>query len=74
MIYTDVQVWLGLVISIVFVIIVLQLLENAFGPSKVLNHGNTTKKWYWLYYVRQTGKHYIYVFGNLLSQGYSYKI
>ncbi|XP_046640837.1 ionotropic receptor 93a-like isoform X2 [Daphnia pulicaria] len=62
-------VWLGLVISIAFVIIVLQLLENAFGPSKVPNRGNKTNKWYWLYYVRQTAKHYVYVFGNLLSQG-----
>jgi hypothetical protein len=69
MFYADVQVWLGLVISIYVVIIVLQLLENAFGPSKVPNRGNTTNKWNWLCYVRQTAKHYVYVFGNLLSQG-----
>jgi hypothetical protein len=51
------QVWLGLVISTVRVIVVLKLLQ------RYLNHRllrDTTEN---------TGNQYIYVFGNLLSQG-----
>nr|CAH0101820.1 unnamed protein product [Daphnia galeata] len=69
-------VWLGLLISIMTVIVVLQLLElylDYRSPSQIdsSEDGQRNKKnpKGWLHYVRQIGKHYIYVFGNLFSQG-----
>lgn len=70
---------MGLAISILFVIIILQLLEFyldyrslcEISPSKVSNNGKITQR-AWLYYVRRAGKHYIYVFGNLMSQGFNF--
>jgi hypothetical protein len=70
------QVWLGLLISIMIVIVVLQLLEFYLDyrfQSQIdsCEDGQRNKKnpKGWLHYVRKIGKHYIYVFGNLLSQG-----
>ena len=70
------QVWLGLLISIMIVIVVLQLLElylDYRSPSQIdsSEDGQRNKKnpKGWLHYVRKIGKHYIYVFGNLFSQG-----
>lgn len=51
------QVWLGLVISTVGVIVVLKLLQ------RYLNHRSSLET------TENTGNQYIYVLGNLLSQG-----
>jgi hypothetical protein len=61
------------------VIVVLQLLEfyldyrslsdTVSNDEEEPNRRNVRNERGWLYYVRQAGKHYIYVFGNLLSQG-----
>ncbi len=50
------QIWVGLVISTVCVIVVLKLLQ------RYLNHRSSLK-------TENTGNQYLYVFGNLLSQG-----
>lgn len=61
------QIWLGVGISIVCVIFVLKFLqryqEKLFETAA--NHGNGIK----LPHRKRADGHYLYVFGNLMSQG-----
>jgi hypothetical protein len=68
----DHQVWLGLGISIVCVITVLNLIRRYLEyrslietPSSPIDNPATGK----LITEGETGKQYVYVFGTLLSQG-----
>jgi hypothetical protein len=64
----DHQVWLGLGVSIVCVIAVLNLIQryleyrSAFEMDFKTGNKPRAEKW-------RTGNQYLYVFGNLLSQG-----
>ncbi|EFX82169.1 hypothetical protein DAPPUDRAFT_241317 [Daphnia pulex] len=68
----DPQVWLGLGISIVCVIAVLNLMQRYLDYRSVTettlrsNDNPPTQK---IITKGETGKQYLYVFGNLLSQG-----
>jgi hypothetical protein len=69
----DHQVWLGLGISIVCIIAVLNLIQRYLQYRSVIettltpnNHQAPTEK---VITKGETGKQYLYVFGNLLSQG-----
>ncbi len=64
------KVWVGLGVSIICVISVLNLMQRYLEYRSTVNKnsnenlvdGQNAKK-------RNKGKHYLYVFGNLLSQG-----